>query len=502
MSSKIFRLRRQSNIFINYRREDSSGHSGRLFDALSGHFAGRLFMDVDTLEPGVDFVEAIEQAVGSCEVLIVVIGREWLTVKDAAGQRRLDDPADFVRLEVETALERKIRVIPVLVQGAPMPRAEELPPSLARLARRNAIEISDARWVYDVDRLARTIQKILEEMDASALVLAAARELVAAPPAPVVPEVATKAVAPPAPVVPAVAEKAAAPPAPVMPEAATKAVAPPAPIVPEVAAKAAISPARLLFLAALVLVAAGLASFLWMRRTPSGNTTLSSLSDSSEKRTGADSYQGAAGSIARTSSGGAAASSPKPEPPQTPASIQAPTPQQAPIQQQAAIQQPVPSPPSPSSTSPAPSAPAVAKPPVPSPSPSSTDRKVVIPMQLAGEGRRRREKEEPMKRGDLILDGPGVEEPWLKERPPAMYPPSLASTGQYARVVLDVLVDENGAVAEARVSRVDDGSADAEFRNAALAAAHQATFEPATKDGIAGKMWWGGALTYEFGDRK
>ncbi|HYU34141.1 MAG TPA: TonB family protein [Thermoanaerobaculia bacterium] len=480
MSSKIFRLRRQSNIFISYRRQDSSGHTGRLFDALSGHFAGRLFMDVDTLEPGVDFAEAIEQAVGSCEVLIVVIGREWLTIKDAAGQRRLDDPADFVRLEVETALERKIRVIPVLVQGAPMPRTEELPPSLSRLARRNAIELSDARWAYDVDRLARTIQKILEEMDASALALTAAMEMTVAPPARVVPAVEAEAVAPPAPVIP---------------EVAAEAVAPPTPVIPKGAAKAAISPARLLFLAALVLVAAGLASFLWMRRSPSGNTTLSSLSDSSEKRTGADSYQGTAGSIERTSSGGAAASDLKLVPPQTPVSMRTAMPQQT------TILQPVPRPSSPSSTPPAPSTPAVSKPSVPSPLPSSTDREVVIPMQLAGEGRGRREKEEPMKKGDLIMDGPGVEEPQPSATPPAMYPPSVAS-GQYARVVLDVLVDENGAVADARVSRVDDGSADAEFRNAALAAARQARFEPATKHGIAGKMWWGGALTYEFGKKK
>lgn len=154
---------RSANIFINYRREDSAGHAGRLFDALSDHFQGRLFMDVDTLEPGVDFVEAIEKAVGSCEVLIVVIGREWLTIEDKAGRRRLDNPGDFVRLEVESALNRRIRVIPVLVQDAPMPRAEELPESIARLARRNAIELSDARWAYDVDRLVRTIQDVLEE---------------------------------------------------------------------------------------------------------------------------------------------------------------------------------------------------------------------------------------------------------------------------------------------------------------------------------------------------
>jgi TIR domain-containing protein len=169
MSSPHNRPREGSaNIFINYRREDSAGHAGRLFDGLSRHFAGRLFMDVDTLEPGVDFVEAIEQAVGACEVLIVVIGREWLTCTDKAGHRRLDNPDDFVRLEVESALSRQIRVIPVLVQDTPMPRADELPPSLAKLARRNAIELSDARWSYDVDRLAETVEEVLEDTGATA----------------------------------------------------------------------------------------------------------------------------------------------------------------------------------------------------------------------------------------------------------------------------------------------------------------------------------------------
>jgi hypothetical protein len=175
---------RAANIFINYRREDTAGHSGRLFDSLSSHFAGRLFMDVDTLEAGVDFVEAIERAVGSCEALIVVIGREWLTVTDKAGRRRLDDPGDFVRLEVESALARRIRVIPVLVQDAPMPGAEELPPSLARLARRNAIELSDARWAYDADRLAHVIREILEENPAPPLPTPAAPAVVAKAPRP------------------------------------------------------------------------------------------------------------------------------------------------------------------------------------------------------------------------------------------------------------------------------------------------------------------------------
>ena len=127
-------------IFISYRRDDSAGYAGRLYDRLSAHFGtDQVFMDVAGIELGTDFVTAIEQAVGSCKVLIVVIGDEWLTTTDAAGRRRLDDPHDFVRLETSVALEREIRVVPVLVGGALMPRAEELPPELKSLARRQAI---------------------------------------------------------------------------------------------------------------------------------------------------------------------------------------------------------------------------------------------------------------------------------------------------------------------------------------------------------------------------
>ncbi|HSN88832.1 MAG TPA: toll/interleukin-1 receptor domain-containing protein [Thermoanaerobaculia bacterium] len=154
---------RSANIFINYRREDSAGHTGRLFDRLSNRFPGRVFMDIDTIEPGVDFAEVITQAVGSCEILIVVIGREWLKVTDADGRRRLDKPGDFVRMEVAAALERNIRVVPVLVEDAPMPRPEDLPEDLAKLARRNAIELSDARWAFDVDRLIQTVERVLQE---------------------------------------------------------------------------------------------------------------------------------------------------------------------------------------------------------------------------------------------------------------------------------------------------------------------------------------------------
>jgi hypothetical protein len=153
-----------ANIFLNYRRDDSAGHAGRLFDRLSAAFPGRVFMDIDTIDPGVDFAEAIGQAVGSCQVLLVVIGKDWLSATDASGHRRLDDPEDFVALEVAAALERNIRVIPVLVQGAAMPRSQDLPAKLAKLARRNAIELSDARWSYDVQRLIETIQEVLTEL--------------------------------------------------------------------------------------------------------------------------------------------------------------------------------------------------------------------------------------------------------------------------------------------------------------------------------------------------
>src|SRR4026208_534969 len=133
-----------SGIFVSYRRDDSSGHAGRLADRLVEHFGrNRIFVDIDTIEPGEDFVTVIENAVGSCEILIAVIGRSWLS---ASGTGRLDNPNNFVRLEIATALRRKVRVIPALVQRATMPKPQDLPEDLAKLTRRNAIELSDLRW--------------------------------------------------------------------------------------------------------------------------------------------------------------------------------------------------------------------------------------------------------------------------------------------------------------------------------------------------------------------
>jgi len=149
-----------SKIFVSYRREDARGDAGRLTDRLKQHFGDKqIFRDVEAIEAGLDFVESISSAVGACAVLLAIIGPNWLKALDASGQRRLDDPHDFVRLEVSAALNRGIRVVPVLVGGAPMPTAEQLPEPLQSLARRQAHELSDSRWDFDVQHLIETLER-------------------------------------------------------------------------------------------------------------------------------------------------------------------------------------------------------------------------------------------------------------------------------------------------------------------------------------------------------
>lgn len=147
-------------IFLSYRREDASGHAGRLYDALAARFGDEnVFIDVDTIDPGVDFAEAITRAVGGCDALIALIGRQWLTATDEEGRRRLDDPQDFVRLELEAALEREVVVIPAYVQEAEPPRADRLPASLAPLARRQGADLRDVGWRDDVRRLISRLEE-------------------------------------------------------------------------------------------------------------------------------------------------------------------------------------------------------------------------------------------------------------------------------------------------------------------------------------------------------
>ena len=149
-----------SGVFISYRRADTAGYAGRLFDSLRERLAPRpVFMDIDTIEPGADFVEVVERAVSNWGVLLALIGPRWLTVTMADGTPRLNDPEDFVRREIGTARARNVRVIPLLVGGATMPPTNALPDDLKPLTRRHGLEITDARWHYDVARLVEALER-------------------------------------------------------------------------------------------------------------------------------------------------------------------------------------------------------------------------------------------------------------------------------------------------------------------------------------------------------
>jgi len=149
-------------VFINYRRDDAGPYARLMKIRLGQRFPDtNVFMDLDSIDVGADFAEAIESAVCSCSVLVALIGRRWLTIADDEGQRRLDNPDDYVRFEIQTALERRIRVIPVLVDGATAPRQQQLPHVLRQVARLNALEMSYSRYEYDETRLLAAIEKTL-----------------------------------------------------------------------------------------------------------------------------------------------------------------------------------------------------------------------------------------------------------------------------------------------------------------------------------------------------
>jgi TonB family protein len=150
------------SIFISYRRHDSEGEAGRLFDDLVAQFGeNSVFMDVAGIEAGRDFRKAIDESVATCGVLLALIGPGWLDEKNEKGERRLDDPNDFVRVETASALRRDIPVIPVLLRGAKMPRSDQLPPDLQELAYRNCVEITHARWRSDVQLLVEPLRRLI-----------------------------------------------------------------------------------------------------------------------------------------------------------------------------------------------------------------------------------------------------------------------------------------------------------------------------------------------------
>jgi hypothetical protein len=152
-------------IFINYRRGDDPGTAGRLHDRLEPEFGrDNLFMDVEGhIKSGDDFVAGLEEWVTKCDVLLVVVGKTWLDMPDAGGGRRLDNPDDFVRIEIASALKQGKRVIPALVNGADMPAAALLPEPLKPLARRNAVRVTHDRFAADVHGLTAQIREFLAE---------------------------------------------------------------------------------------------------------------------------------------------------------------------------------------------------------------------------------------------------------------------------------------------------------------------------------------------------
>lgn len=151
-------------IFLNYRREDSSGHTGRISDRLIAHFGkDNVFFDIDTIPSGKDFVQVIDEAIQSCDVFICTIGRYWLEAKNNDGSRRLENPNDFVRHEIATALQKRIRIIPILVHSARVPTKSELPNEIADIVNLNMIEINDQRFNADTEHLIKEIEEAIKE---------------------------------------------------------------------------------------------------------------------------------------------------------------------------------------------------------------------------------------------------------------------------------------------------------------------------------------------------
>jgi hypothetical protein len=157
-----------AKVFISYRRDDSAGHAGRVHDRLEREFGSDLlFMDVDAIPLGVNFIKVLREEVVKCDVLLALIGPNWLDARDEEGNRRLDNPKDFLRIEIATALQRDISVIPILLGGARMPKADQLPKDLEELAVRNGLDIRHASFHGDMDKLVRGLKNLPGQVGAS-----------------------------------------------------------------------------------------------------------------------------------------------------------------------------------------------------------------------------------------------------------------------------------------------------------------------------------------------
>jgi TIR domain len=156
-----------AKVFLCYRRDDSAGYTGRVQDRLVQEFRrDLLFMDVDAIPLGVNFATVLRNEVAKCEVLLAVMGPNWLNARNEDGTRRLDDPHDFVRIEIGAALQRNIPVIPILLDGAKVPKANQLPKDLEELSMRNGLDVRHASFHNDIDRLVRGLKVQLGEADA------------------------------------------------------------------------------------------------------------------------------------------------------------------------------------------------------------------------------------------------------------------------------------------------------------------------------------------------
>lgn len=158
---------RQAEIFVSYRREDSQGFAGRISDALNAMFGHAAIFRDDEIRAGEDYSIALERALAGCDVLLVVIGQRWLTVCGADGEARIEREDDWVRLEVEAVANRGGWVLPVLVGGAQMPKASDLPPSLAFLSRQQAFVVTDRRWREDIDGLSELLERRIPSLKRS-----------------------------------------------------------------------------------------------------------------------------------------------------------------------------------------------------------------------------------------------------------------------------------------------------------------------------------------------
>lgn len=148
--------------FISYRRQDSAGYSRALYNELSQYFdAEQIFMDVDDIPLGTDFVQILNRNLQDCKVMLVIIGPQWLDIRNSKGERRLDDPDDFVRLEIARALDNNFSIIPVLVHGATMPAEQDLPDILKPLSRRQALELNNKYYQHGISDLVKALEQYL-----------------------------------------------------------------------------------------------------------------------------------------------------------------------------------------------------------------------------------------------------------------------------------------------------------------------------------------------------